>query len=176
MNNIRTIIFLLLLLFSGTVKAQHPAPPKYEYRAVWLTVIENLDWPKSVACTPQDAENQKRELAAMLDTLQAMKVNTVLLQTRVRGDLIYPSAIEPFSHLFTGVVGQSPGYDPLAFAIEECHKRGMQLHAWIVTMPLGKDEHIALMGNKALPRRRRSLCSHYDGAWYMEPGNPATSD
>ena len=176
MNNIRTIIFLLLLLFSGTVKAQYPAPPKYEYRAVWLTVIENLDWPKSVACTPQDAEKQKRELAAMLDTLQAMKVNTVLLQTRVRGDLIYPSAIEPFSHLFTGVVGLSPGYDPLAFAIEECHKRGMQLHAWIVTMPLGKDEHIALLGNKALPRRRRSLCSHYDGAWYMEPGNPATSD
>ena len=166
---------LLLLLFSA-VKAQYPSAPKYEYRAVWLTAIENLDWPKSFASTPQDVENQQQELIAILDTLQSMKVNTVLLQTRVRGDLIYPSHIEPFSHVFTGVEGRSPGYDPLSFAIEECHKRGMQLHAWLVTMPLGKDEHIAMVGKKSLPHRKRSLCSHYDGAWYMEPGNPATSD
>lgn len=174
MKPLKTISFLLLLLLFSVVKAQHPVAPKYEYRAVWLTAIENLDWPKTVAVTSQDAENQRQELIAILDTLQSMRVNTVLLQTRVRGDLIYPSAIEPFSHLFTGVEGRSPGYDPLSFAIEECHKRGMQLHAWIVTMPLGKDEHIAMMGKKALPHTRRSLCSHYDGAWYMEPGNPAT--
>ncbi len=165
---------MLLPLFAAG-NAQHPLPPKYEYRAVWLTAIENLDWPKTPALTPLEVENQKHSLTAILDTLQAMNVNTVLLQTRVRGDLIYPSQIEPFSHLFTGVEGLSPGYDPLAFAIEECHRRGMQLHAWIVTMPLGKDEHVKMMGEKSLPRRNRSLCSHYDGAWYMEPGNPATS-
>ncbi len=174
MKYLKTISFLLLLMLFGVVSAQQPHAPKYEYCAVWLTVIENLDWPKSVASTPQGVENQKQELIAMLDTLQAMNVNTVLLQTRVRGDLIYPSEIEPFSHLFSGVEGQSPGYDPLAFAIEECHKRGMHLHAWLVTMPLGKDEHIAMVGKMSLPQRNRSLCSHYDGAWYMEPGNPAT--
>lgn len=176
MKCLKTIPFLLFLVLFDVVKAQQPVAPKYEYRAVWLTVIENLDWPKTQATTPQGIENQKQELVAMLDTLQAMKVNTVLLQTRVRGDLIYPSAIEPFSHLFTGTVGRSPGYDPLAFAIEECHKRGMQLHAWIVTMPVGKDDHVAMVGKMSLPHRKRSLCSHYDGAWYMEPGNPATSD
>ena len=176
MKSLKNIFILLMLLLFSVVKAQHPVAPKYEYRAVWLTVIENLDWPKNFALTPQSVENQKQELVAILDTLKAMKVNTVLLQTRVRGDLIYPSAIEPFSHLFTGVEGLSPGYDPLDFAITECHKRGMQLHAWLVTMPLGKDEHIAMVGEKSLPRRNRSLCSHYDGAWYMEPGNPATSD
>lgn len=176
MKSLKNIFILLMLSFSCVVKAQHPVAPKYEYRAVWLTAIENLDWPKTFAITPQSVENQKQELIAMLDKLQAMKVNTVLLQTRVRGDLIYPSAIEPFSHLFTGVEGLSPGYDPLAFAIAECHKRGMQLHAWLVTMPIGKDEHIAMVGKQALPLRKRSLCSHYDGAWYMEPGNPATSD
>ena len=176
MKVLKAISFLLLLSLFGTINAQQTVVPKYEYRAVWLTAIENLDWPKTVVVTSQDAENQRLELLAKLDSLQAMNVNTVLLQTRVRGDLIYPSEIEPFSHLFTGVVGQSLGYDPLAFAIDECHKRGMQLHAWLVTMPLGKDEHVAMMGNRALPRIKPSLCSHYDGAWYMEPGNPATSD
>lgn len=176
MKSLKNIFILLMLLLFSAVKAQHTVAPKYEYRAVWLTAIENLDWPKNFALTPQSVENQKQELISILDTLQAMKVNTVLLQTRVRGDLIYPSSIEPFSHLFTGVEGLSPGYDPLAFAIAECHKRGMQLHAWLVTMPLGKDDHIAMVAEKSLPRRNRSLCSHYDGAWYMEPGNPATSD
>lgn len=176
MKSLKTILFLLLLSLACMVKAQQPLASKYEYRAVWLTAIENLDWPKKPATTPQGAENQKRELVAILDSLQAMNVNTVLFQTRVRGDLVYPSSLEPFSHVFTGVEGKSPGYDPLSFAVEECHRRGMQLHAWVVTMPLGKDEHIKMLGKKSLPSRNRSLCSHYEGAWYMEPGNPATSE
>lgn len=176
MKSLKTILLILLLSLSCMANAQQNVVPKYEYRAVWLTAIENLDWPKSVATTPQGFENQRLELIAILDSLQAMNVNTVLFQTRVRGDLTYPSDIEPFSHLFTGTVGKAPDYDPLAFAVSECHKRGMQLHAWIVAMPLGKDEHIAMVGKKSLPHRNRSLCTHYEGAWYMEPGNPATSE
>lgn len=169
-------IFSLFVLFCSVITAAQTASPKYEYRAVWVTVIENLDWPRTIARDSDGAERQKAELISLLDSLQAMNVNTVLLQTRVRGDVIYPSAIEPFSYLFTGVTGKSPGYDPLAFAIEECHKRGMQLHAWIVTLPLGKDYHISRQGKHALSRRRRDLCTHYKGQWYMEPGNPATAD
>lgn len=174
MRKLRLTIFLSCLLMATLSVAQNVSP-KYEYRAVWLTVIENLDWPRTVARDSAGMERQKAELVAMLDSLQAMHVNTVLLQTRVRGDVIYPSAIEPFSYLFAGVTGCSPGYDPLAFAIEECHKRGMQLHAWIVTLPLGKDDHIRRQGKHALSRRRRELCTHYKGQWYMEPGNPATA-
>ena len=150
--------------------------PKYEYRAVWVTVIENLDWPRTPARDSKGFERQRAELVAMLDSLKAMHVNTVLLQTRVRGDVIYPSAIEPFSYLFTGTTGKAPDYDPLAFAIEECHKRGMQLHAWIVTLPLGKDNHVHRQGKHSLPHRQRALCTHYKGQWYMEPGNPATAE
>ena len=69
---------MLLPLFAAG-NAQHPLPPKYEYRAVWLTAIENLDWPKTPALTPLEVENQKHSLTAILDTLQAMNVNTVLL-------------------------------------------------------------------------------------------------
>lgn len=175
MTKFRIIILLLLLPFMCIVKAQQSVAPKYEYRAVWLTAIENLDWPATLVTSPSSVSRQKEELVSMLDSLQAMNVNTVLLQTRVRGDLIYPSGLEPFSHVFTGVAGKSPGYDPLEFAIEECHRRGMQLHAWLVTMPLGKDEHVDMLGSRALPNCNRPLCTHYGGAWYMEPGNPATS-
>ena len=150
--------------------------PKYEYRAVWLTTIENLDWPHTPVKTPADIEKQKGELIVILDSLQALHINTVMLQTRVRGDVIYPSSIEPFSRVLTGVSGRSPGYDPLAFAIEECHKRGMQLHAWLVTLPLGKVEHVNRLGRNSLPRKNGALCTRYKGSWYMEPGNPATAD
>lgn len=150
--------------------------PKYEYRAVWLTTVENLDWPHTQVKCAADIERQKAELVVILDSLQAMHINTVMLQTRVRGDVIYPSSIEPFSHVLTGVSGKSPGYDPLAFAIDECHKRGMQLHAWLVTLPLGKVEHVTRLGKSALPKRNPSICTRYKGEWYMEPGNPATAD
>lgn len=165
---------ILVCLFSGTLSVAQTVSPKYEYRAVWVTAIENLDWPRTQVRTPSDIPLQQNELSLMLDSLQAMNVNTVLLQTRIRGDVIYPSNIEPFSKVFTGTPGKSPGYDPLAFAIEECHKRGMQLHAWLVAMPLGKESHVRLQGGLALSRRSPSLCTRYRGEWYMEPGNPAT--
>ena len=170
----KIVEMVVLLLFSVTLTAQNTTSPKYEYRAVWLTTIENLDWPKTIVKTPADTIAQQRELVAVLDSLQALHVNTVMLQTRVRGDVIYPSAIEPFSHVLTGKSGKNPGYDPLAFAIEECHKRGMQLHAWIVTLPLGKKEHIKRLGARSLTRTHRNLCTFYKDNWYMEPGNPAT--
>lgn len=170
---IKTVV---LLLFSLAAVAQNIYPSKYEYRAVWLTTIENLDWPKTLVRVAADTLAQQRELVNILDSLQALNINTVILQTRVRGDVIYPSAIEPFSHVLTGTSGRSPGYDPLDFAIDECHKRGMQLHAWIVTLPLGKKEHISRLGTRSLTRTHRHLCTYYKGSWYMEPGNPATAD
>ncbi|MBR5455381.1 MAG: family 10 glycosylhydrolase [Bacteroidaceae bacterium] len=169
-------IFLsMMLLCAVPLYAQLCNTPKYEYRAVWLTTVENLDWPNTMVKSSSDIPKQKKELIVLLDSLKDLNVNTVMLQTRVRGDVIYPSLIEPFSHVLTGVEGRSPGYDPLAFAIEECHKRGMQLHAWIVTMPLGKDEHIRRQGKLALSRKSKELCTHYKGEWFMEPGNPAVA-
>ena len=176
MRPLKLYIISFLLLLVTLLQAQNASAPKYEYRAVWLTTIENLDWPKSLVKSKEDVERQQKELCVILDSLHELNINTVLLQTRVRGDVIYPSSIEPFSHVLTGVEGKSPGYDPLAFAIEECHKRGMQLHAWLVTLPLGKDEHIKRQGKLALSRKRKELCTHYKGAWYMEPGNPGTAE
>ena len=102
--------------------------PKRETRAVWVTTLMGLDWPRAKARTAEGRERQKQELCQMLDRLKAIHINTVLLQTRVRSTVIYPSKTEPWDLCLTGQYGQDPGYDPLQFAIEECHKRGMELH------------------------------------------------
>lgn len=176
MKSSKILFFIIsLLTLPLFAVAQNANAPKYEYRAVWLTTIENLDWPTTLVRTPADISRQKAELVTILDSLQQLNVNTVLLQTRVRGDVIYPSQVEPFAALLTGVPGKDPGYDPLAFAIEECHKRGMQLHAWLVTLPLGKDEYVSKQGSRSVVRKNRALCTHYKGAWYLEPGNPETA-
>jgi uncharacterized lipoprotein YddW (UPF0748 family) len=119
-----------------------PGAPKREYRAVWITAIENLDWPTCPATTSRGEEQQKQELRTMLDTLQAIGINTVLLQTRIRGDVIYPSLYEPFTSVFTGRAGIRPSYDPLRFAIDECHRRGMQCHAWMVALQVKDNRYV----------------------------------
>ena len=131
-------------MFSGFCHAgEHATPhslphlPKHEVRAVWLTTIGGLDWPHSYAQSARSIEKQKAELVDLLNRLHRANINTVLLQTRIRGTVIYPSVFEPWDGCCSGVPGKSPGYDPLQFAIEECHKRGMELHAWVVTIPLG---------------------------------------
>ena len=131
------LLFSVLLIMIGCLplRAQWlSAPtPKREYRAVWLTTIKNLDWPSTPASTPTGEALQRAELCAILDTLHAVGINTVLLQTRLRGDVIYLSVREPVSAFITGKEGQrTTTYDPLQFTIDECHKRGMQCHAWIV--------------------------------------------
>lgn len=115
-----------------------PSTPLHEMRAVWLTTIGGIDWPHSYAQSAYSAKKQQKELCDILDLLVAAGYNTVLLQTRVRATTIFPSNMEPWDGCLSGFPGQSPGYDALAFAIEECHKRGMKLHAWVVSIPVGK--------------------------------------
>lgn len=139
---LRMLCMAWLLLWGGRALSQtvwaeagpQPGAPKREYRAVWLTAIENLDWPSQPATTYAAEVKQKQELCQILDTLKAIGINTVLLQTRLRGDVIYPSLYEPMSQVFTGESNRKLSYNPLQFAVEECHRRGMQCHAWMVAM------------------------------------------
>lgn len=172
--NVKTLLIYILLSLPVFAQAQFVQAPKREYRAVWLTTIKGLDWPNEIIVGTAHEAIQKEALCIILDSLQAININTILLQTRVRGDVIYPSAIEPFSSVFTGRHGVAPGYDPLAFAIEECHKRGMQLHAWLVTIPLGDAAHVKAHGKQSLPAKHPGQCTRFKGAWYMEPSHPAT--
>ncbi len=142
-----------------------------EIRGVWLTTIYGLDWPQAPASSTYEMKKQREELCRILDRLALANFNTVFLQVRLRGDLLYPSSMEPMSGVLTrrdGVLN----YDPLAFAVEECHKRGLTLHAWIVTFPLGTDKHVRSLGNKGIWGRNRSWCIAHKGEWYLDPGNP----
>lgn len=140
--------------------------PKYEVRAVWLTTIGGIDWPHSYAQSERSAEKQKEELRAILDRLQKANINTILLQTRIRATTIYPSQYEPWDGCLSGFPGKSPGYDALQFAIDECHKRGMEVHAWVVTIPVGKWNSY---GCRQLRKRFPRLIKRIDQDGYMNP-------
>ncbi len=146
--------------------------PKHEVRAVWLTTIGGIDWPHSYSQSARSAERQKQELTGILDRLQKANINTVLLQTRIRGTVIYPSQYEPWDGCLSGFPGKSPGYDALQFAIDECHKRGMELHAWIVTLPLGKWN---ALGCSQFRKKHKGMVRKIDADGYMNPENPLTA-
>ena len=158
------------------VNAQCFPAPKHEVRAVWLTTLNGLDWPTAKATTESGREMQKQELRQILDELQACRINTVVFQTRIRGSVIYPSDIEPWDFALTGTYDRDPGYDPLAFAIEETHRRGMELHAWVVTVPAFKIANAKKMGKRSLLRTHPNLLLKHGDQYYLDPALPASSD
>jgi uncharacterized lipoprotein YddW (UPF0748 family) len=119
---------------SGTGTVTFPAAPtasgpKRELRAVWIATVSNIDWPLSQSDTPA---KQQQDLINILDNHKANGINSVMLQVRPAADALYAKGRrEPWSAVLTGTQGQNPGWDPLQFAIDEAHKRGMELHAWI---------------------------------------------
>jgi uncharacterized lipoprotein YddW (UPF0748 family) len=121
------LAFILLFTFSLTL-AQ--APPKREFRGAWVATVTNIDWPSSAGISSQV---QRAQLTTMLDQLAAAGFNAIVLQIRPACDAFYASPYEPWSSWLTGTQGVAPSndyYDPLVFACQEAHKRGMELHAW----------------------------------------------
>lgn len=149
-------------------------PPKYETRAVWLTTLNGLDWPRTKAVSAESRRAQQAELCRQLDSLKAANFNTILLQVRSRDNALYPSAQEVYTDVLTGTPGKSPGYDPLAFAIRECHRRGMELHAWVVAIPLGSDRQAKELGSRSFVKKHPEMCIHFRRNWYLDPGHPQT--
>lgn len=175
MKLMRTILFSLLFGI-GIQVIYAVAPPKREMRGVWLTTVYGLDWPHRPATTLAGVEMQQRELCDLLDRLAAANFNSVFMQVRLRGDVLWRSAVEPMSKVCFEGKDNLPAYDPLAFAVDECHKRGMELHAWLVTFPLGTDEQVKSLGRRSVVKRHPELCRHHRGAWYLDPGVPGTTD
>ncbi len=107
------------------VQVSHPR----EFRAAWITSVWNKDWPSRTGLSSQQ---QQAEFIRILEQLQATNFNALILQVRPEGDALYQSSLDPWSNWLTGTQGQAPNplYDPLAFAIAECHKRNIELHAW----------------------------------------------
>lgn len=165
-----TLLYIVLML---PLAAQLP---KHEVRAAWITAVYGLDWPRTRATSPERMRKQQDELVEILDKLKAANFNTVLFQTRTRSDVLYQSSIEPYNSILTGKVGGDPGYDPLTFAIEECHKRGMECHAWMVSIPLGNKKHVASLGKESVTKKKAAICVPYKNEYFLNPGHPQTKE
>ena len=114
---------------STTPAAPTPPAVRREFRGVWLATVANIDWPSKPGLT---TDAQKAELIALLDRAKALNFNAVVFQVRPMCDAFYQSPHEPWSQFLTGTEDQAPQpfYDPLTFAVDEAHKRGLELHAW----------------------------------------------
>ena len=123
----RILIVLIFCLLLITKTYANSNPPKREFRGAWIATVTNLDWPSS-----RNSEAQRLEFIRMLDELKDAGINAVVFQIRPECDALYQSSYEPWSYWLTGCQGTAPSpfYDPLVFAIEEAHKRGMEFHAW----------------------------------------------
>lgn len=138
-------------------------------RGVWLTTFSNIDWPQR----DQTPEQQQQALVRLLDTYQLTGLNTVYLQVRSQCDALYPSTVEPWSADLTGTQGKAPEpfWDPLQFAIEECRKRSLELHAWI-------NPYRAVANTNALPYFSPTHIARKHPSWLLGNGtlrilNPA---
>ena len=127
--NLRKLILLLALFLATGVGAQiqQQSPyPKREFRGAWIQAVNG-----QFRGIP--TEKLKQTLIDQLNSLQGAGINAIIFQVRPEADALYASQLEPWSRFRTGVQGQAPSpyWDPMQFMIDECHKRGMEFHAWI---------------------------------------------
>lgn len=122
-------LFITCLLVWQFAMAETPL--KHEFRATWLATVSNIDWPRTKATDATKRQQQQKELTDIFDKMVAGNMNACCMQVRSLCDAMYQSSYEPWSAALTGTRGKDPGYDPLAFAIEEAHKRGLELHIWV---------------------------------------------
>jgi uncharacterized lipoprotein YddW (UPF0748 family) len=143
-----------------------------ELRGVWIATVYNINFPSR---DDLPAEEQQAELVTLLDTIEATGLNAVFFQVRPEGDALYASSLEPWSRFLTGTQGQDPGYDPLAFLLDEAHARSLEVHAWLnpYRAQVSRDEapvapHVAT----TMPEHMRA----YGSLLWMDPGARPVQD
>lgn len=165
-------IFLLLIAMAMTsaFTANAAEAQKREMRSAWVATVWHIDWPTSI----NNATAQKAELVAYLDNLKAQNFNTIFFQVRTMCDAFYQSSYEPWSSYLTGTRGQNPGYDPLAYAVEQCHARGIQCHAWVNPYRWSTGTDWNTTQDKEL--KKAGMLLTWDSKTILNPGLPATRE
>ncbi|KGP81673.1 MULTISPECIES: family 10 glycosylhydrolase [unclassified Paenibacillus] len=144
-------------------------PSTDEMRGAWISTV-NGDWPSSGA--KGNVEKQKLEFIQQLDTLKDMGINAVFVQVRANGDAIYPSGLVPWNSVLTGTQGKDPGYDPLAFMVEEAHKRGLEFHAWFNPFRATNSASTTGLAVNHVSKLHPDWMVNASGKLYINPGIP----
>jgi uncharacterized lipoprotein YddW (UPF0748 family) len=172
------VCFVALALWSGAVASvpadEPPAVPR-EFRGVWVASVQNIDWPSRRGLSTR---RQKREMIRLLDNAVERNLNAVILQIRPSADALYRSKLEPWSEFLTGRMGQppEPGYDPLRFAVEQAHRRGLQLHVWFNPYRVRVPNPRTPASNDHASVAHPELVRAYGGYLWFDPGKPAAVD
>ncbi len=174
MKKFLLFISAYLLLINAALFSQ-TEPPKYEFRGAWLSTVANIDWPSSPG---NSVEKNKQDLIKILDYLKAANLNAVVFQIRPACDAMYKSEIEPWSYWLTGLQGKAPNpvWDPLEFAVEEAHKRGMELHAWFNPYRVRWSTWGLTLDPKNVAVRNPSWVLTIAGSQILDPGIPQVRD
>ena len=152
-----------------------PPPVSREFRGVWVATVDNIDWPSKPGLP---VDKQKAELIAILDKAARLNLNAIVFQVRPAADALYDSPLEPWSEYITGQQGQAPDpyYDPLAFAVAESHKRGLELHAWINPYRARHPSAKSPMASNHISKTQPGIVRKYGTHLWLDPGEPATQE
>lgn len=167
------LIILSLTIFITPVISSalenHTLPPKRELRSAWVATVYNIDWPSKKGLT---SDVQKQEFINMIGKLKEMGINSVVVQIRPTSDSFYPSSLVPWSEFLTGTQGKNPGYDPLAFMIEETHKNNMEFQAWMNPYRISTKNNLNSLSEYHPAKLNPDWVISYGGRLYYDPGNP----
>jgi uncharacterized lipoprotein YddW (UPF0748 family) len=159
---------------SQTGSAQNltaPPPTPREFRGVWVATVGNIDWPSQPGLSTQE---QKDELTGILDRAASLHLNAVIFQVRPSADALYASPYEPWSEYLTGQMGRAPNpwYDPLEFAVNEAHRRGLELHAWFNPYRARHPSARSRPSANHISVTNPELVKRYGSMLWMDPGEP----
>ena len=156
----RQLLVVLLAMLSLTLSAQH----KREMRGAWIQCVNGQ-------FQGMGTQKMQQTLSYQLDELQKDGCNVIIFQVRPECDALYESSLEPWSRFLTGRQGQAPSpyWDPLQWMIEQCHRRGMELHAWINPYRARTKTTTQLAPNH-IKMRKPQNCFEYDGLTILNPG------
>jgi len=152
-----------------------PPQPVREFRGVWVATVGNIDWPSQKGL---GSAEQQAELLAVLDRAVQLKLNAIIFQVRPACDAMYASRIEPWSEYLTGTMGRAPQpyYDPLAFAVAEAHKRGLELHAWFNPYRARVLDSSSPTSPEHVSKRHPELVRQYGKYLWLDPGEKQVQD
>jgi uncharacterized lipoprotein YddW (UPF0748 family) len=166
--------FFVLQKVNAQVQAdtskRYQISPKREFRGVWVATVENIDWPKQKSTV----DEQKQQLTEILDEHQETGINAIFFQVRPAADAFYAKGTEPWSKWLMGKQGVAPdpAYDPLEFAIDEAHKRGMELHAWFNPYRATNDSKYYALSPNHITNIKPEWFFTYGGQKLFNPGIP----